>query len=272
MNKIKKNLGLILILIVLSLSLVSCMPKIATDKNIIGIVDDGLTHSDYPDYKGYIYGNEAEKYNLMFRLSLPNNYDEKDLNTKYPLVIYLHWLGAQGVTNEYQLANSFVNGLKESGNECIVFAPLLPSKNMAFSPNFYNNKDMSSLYNSALDAVIEKYSIDTNRIYLTGVSMGAHNTWELLNTSPNKYAAAMPVSYGGRVEIAENVKNIPILAAHSKDDEAVDFSTSQLIVDRLKEIGGNITFKAYDSGGHGTHNTFYSEKETWDWLFSQSKV
>lgn len=101
--------------------------------------------------------------------------------------------------------------------------------------------------------------------------MGAHNTWELLNASPNKYAAAITLSYGARVEIAENIKNIPILAAHSKDDDVVEFSSSQKIVDKLNEIGGNVTFKIYEYGGHDISFGLYNNKDTWRWLFAQKK-
>lgn len=267
----KRHIRLFLVMIavvVLSVSLVACLPKIASDKTITGIVEDGLEHAEFNNYKGYRYGNEQEKYNMTFRLGLPTNYDSAK---KYPLVIFLHFLGAQGVDNESQMKNYFIDSIEKSGEECIVFLPQLPSENMAFSDNFYKTKDMSSLYNSCLDAIIDKYSVDTNRLYITGVSMGSHNTWELLSKSPDKYAAAMPVSFGTSADKAEAIKNIPIRMAHSLDDEVVPIATSQEIYNALKAIGGNVVYKEYATGGHGTCYEFYKDIETWTWLFAQSK-
>lgn len=166
-----KLIALIISLILITLSLAACLPNIATDKTIIGIVEDGLVHTDNADYKGYIYGNKDEKYNIMFRLKLPENYDD---NKQYSIVIYLHGLGAQGTNNEDQIG-TFVNAISYYNQEdCIVFVPQLPSEKMTYSPNFWKSKDMSSLYNSALDAVIDKYSVDENRIYILLAIQWAH--------------------------------------------------------------------------------------------------
>ena len=44
----------------------------------------------------------------------------------------------------------------------------------------------------ALDALIKKHPIDTERIYVTGQSMGGVGTFGAISLRPNFFAAAVP--------------------------------------------------------------------------------
>lgn len=268
----KKKLTYFLFIVIIAMTIVAftgCLPKIATDKSIIGIKSDGLNHNDYENYKGYIYGNEKEKYNLLFRLALPENYNPEN---KYPMVTYLHWLGADGVDNETQMLKEFVKGLEEYGQECIVFIPQLPARNMAFAPNFYDSKDLSELFYACTDEIINNYAVDTDRLYITGVSMGAHNIWELLALRAEFYSAAMPVSFGTDKEKAGLIKKTHIRMTHAVDDDVQPVEKAREIADALKEVNADIIYKEYENGGHGIFSSFYSDKDTWEWLFSKIKI
>ena len=50
-----------------------------------------------------------------------------------------------------------------------------------------------------LDEITANYAVDTNRIYLTGLSMGGYGTWDLGLTHPERFAAIVPVCGGGEV-------------------------------------------------------------------------
>ena len=41
--------------------------------------------------------------------------------------------------------------------------------------------------------------MDTNRIYLTGLSMGGYGTWDLGLAYPERFAAIVPICGGGQV-------------------------------------------------------------------------
>ena len=42
-----------------------------------------------------------------------------------------------------------------------------------------------------------KYKIDPKRIYLTGLSMGGAGTWSLAAAHPERWAAIVPICFGG---------------------------------------------------------------------------
>lgn len=48
-----------------------------------------------------------------------------------------------------------------------------------------------------LDELVERYEVDTRRIYVTGLSMGGYGTWELGITFPDRFAALVPICGGG---------------------------------------------------------------------------
>jgi len=47
-----------------------------------------------------------------------------------------------------------------------------------------------------------QYHIDTNRIYVTGLSLGGFGAWDQITQNPSLYAAAVPLSGGGDPSLA----------------------------------------------------------------------
>ena len=62
----------------------------------------------------------------------------------------------------------------------IVVSPQCPSRSRGWQPH-----ELSAL----LDEIVEKYKVDKERIYVTGLSMGGFGTWTLAAFSPNRFAA-----------------------------------------------------------------------------------
>ena len=48
-----------------------------------------------------------------------------------------------------------------------------------------------------LDEIVEKYKVDQDRIYVTGLSMGGFGTWSLAAYQPKRFAAIVPICGGG---------------------------------------------------------------------------
>jgi predicted peptidase len=57
--------------------------------------------------------------------------------------------------------------------------------------------------------VINAYSVDESRIYLTGLSRGGFGTWEFAVSYPDLFAAIAPVCARG-ISGIERVKDIPV--------------------------------------------------------------
>ena len=125
------------------------------------------------------------KVTMKYLLYLPNDYDQKEA---WPLMVFLHGIGESGDNLELVKKHGPPK-LIAAGKQFpfIVVSPQCP-KNSWWEP-----LELKTL----LDEIVEKYKVDTNRIYLTGLSMGGFGTWSLAAMQPDRFAAIVPICGGG---------------------------------------------------------------------------
>lgn len=132
-----------------------------------------------------------------------------------------------------------------------------------------------------LDEVIEKYSIDTKRLYLTGISMGGNGTWENAVAYPDRWAAVAPVCgyhtkmgnfYPGLGEgKLETLKNMPIWCFHGDKDGPVNVKQSRDAMKLLWSVGGHPNYTEYPGVDHNCWDRTYSNPELYRWFLSNVK-
>src|SRR5436190_16597881 len=102
-----------------------------------------------------------------------------------------------------------------------------------------------------MTALQNEFSIDADRLYITGLSLGGFGTWEYISRYPGIYAAAIPMSCSDTTGAASIARpQIPIWNFHAADDFVVSESGSSAIIDLLRRAGGNPIYTRYDTGGH----------------------
>jgi predicted esterase len=101
------------------------------------------------------------------------------------------------------------------------------------------------------------FSIDTNRIYLVGHSMGGFGTWSIGCNHADIFAGIAPMA-GGLFprNIIVNLKNTPVYFYHSTDDKRVGPKSDQWNAKRLKELKKeygpyDYIYREYSNIGHG---------------------
>ncbi|MDY6853750.1 MAG: PHB depolymerase family esterase [Thermodesulfobacteriota bacterium] len=75
-----------------------------------------------------------------------------------------------------------------------------------------------------IDDIDSKFSIDTRRVYVTGMSNGAMMAYRLACEIPDKIAAIIPVAGALTVDNFDNAKDIPVLHIHGDQDPNVPIS------------------------------------------------
>ncbi|MBN1998121.1 T9SS type A sorting domain-containing protein [candidate division KSB1 bacterium] len=186
---------------------------------------------------------------LPYRLCKPDGYNPSFL---YPLVLALHGAGERGTDNEihillHRMATSWADSVNQKKYPCFVLAPQCPEGN---DWNDYNheNRDayrVDEVPNSnemltvvdMLDSLIAVFPVDTNRLYVTGLSMGGYGTWDVISRYPNKFAAAIPMSGGGDSTVVDRIKHIPVWNFHGEKDSTVPVSESRKMIDALERRG-----------------------------------
>jgi poly(3-hydroxybutyrate) depolymerase len=94
------------------------------------------------------------------------------------------------------------------------------------------------------------YSVDADRIYLIGHSMGAIGTWHLGAKYPEMWAALGPFSGTGSPDTAGRMKAIPQIVVHGDADPTVNVSGSRAMVAELKRLGAEVTYIEVPGGNH----------------------
>jgi predicted peptidase len=200
-------------------------------------------------------------FNYKYLLYLPDAY-EKDKEAEYPFILFLHGGGEKG---------DDLNKVKRNGPPKI----LEDKKDFPFivvSPQCPGDERWTAYkLNALLEGLVEKYRIDEDRIYLTGLSMGGYGTWDLASNYPHWFAAIVPVCGGGDVRRVRAVKDIPVWAFHGMRDNVIPIERSLELVRALEKIDGNVKFTVYPEANHNSWTQTYNNPELWEWLLEQKR-
>jgi predicted peptidase len=211
-------------------------------------------------------------------------YPDSDTMRKYPLVIFLHGSGERGNDNEAQLKWGVMNFATDQNmmlHPALVIAPQCPEK-MSWS-NFSREKNSTEmrlqstptrpmeLLIGLIHQLIKTMPVDSNRIYITGLSMGGYGTYDAIERYPNLFAAAVPVCGGGDASKAPSIAHIPIWIVHGAEDPAVNPLYSLDMLQALTKAGAHPGFTQYPEVGHFSWLGAYSDPLIMEWLFRQHK-
>jgi len=209
-------------------------------------------------YHEGIYGR------LHYGFFIPPGYNPSE---KYPLLIYLHGWG-----NDYAVYLDWYNQDFQNQSSCFVFTPRTPTSWADWSGWWEELSEPMQAALHVLDSMQTVYSIDTNRLYVYGISMGGEGTFDLLDKLPGKFAAAMSVCGGGRASWAENISHTPFWMFHGGADNVNPPSLTEDVYNELVRIGAkNMRYKMYPGYGHEIWNVAASEPSWHDWMFAHSK-
>jgi len=227
---------------------------------------------------------DAEGHVLLYRLFIPAGYEP---GKKYPLTLFLHGSGEAGDNNETQAVGAAAAALShpfiQAKYPSFVVCPQIPRR-AQWGFGLSDNWPPQALF-GLLETLRKEFSLDGDRLYITGLSLGGFGTWDMIGRYPDMFAAAVPVSAAGDPTQVEKFKNLPIWALHGTVDRAVIFAgpmpknkglipgivgDSDMIA-ALEKAGGHPKFTVYEGQGHGIWPLAYNETGLYDWLFSQKR-
>ncbi|MBL7010667.1 MAG: hypothetical protein ISR82_05550 [Candidatus Marinimicrobia bacterium] len=108
---------------------------------------------------------------------------------------------------------------------------------------------------AAIADVRRKYTIDSDKVYIGGVSAVGNSAWFHSIFSADQYAAINPVSAGTAPfdeSLYRNLSNLGILAVHGTEDELVSVELVRSRMEILAAWGFDVEFWEMEGEGHGT--------------------
>ncbi len=193
-----------------------------------------------------------------YRFYTPKIYDAKK---KWPMIVALHGMGGD--------ENSFFTGYDNGSIRRIAeergYIVVCPKGRGPVS--MY----LASAERDVVDVIKEmkrEFSIDDDRVYLMGHSMGGYGTWSIAVNHPDLFAAIGPISGGGTPFSRPKLKaiaRVPWIVVHGDNDPTVPVEESRKMVKAGKELGIEIKYIEVPGGDHG-NVVSSSFKDIFDWF------
>jgi len=202
-----------------------------------------------------------EKYELGYVLHKPANTKEKK-----PLIVFISGDGEKGTDLEKVKINGPLKYLKTHQVDAYVLAPQCKGD---------ENWDIESIYQLILK-IQKENKIDSERIYVTGLSSGGWASWNLAFAHPDLFAANVPVA--GFVDLIQlekacEIANIPTRIFHGLQDDVVNVNYAITIYKELKKCNAkDVKLTIFDDAGHDSWTKVYDNKEIYDWMLQQRKT
>lgn len=265
--------------------------KVMTNTKDVNLVVDDFKQLTYTDPS---YSDKK----LMYNLYVPKNYDP---SKKYPLVLFMHDAGVVSNNPTRTLtqglgATVWAEPSEQAKNECFVLAPQYTS--VIVDDNNVPTEQMDMTVDLLKD-LEKQYSIDSNRLYNTGQSMGGMTTIAMDIKYPDMFAASFLVAcqwdaakvapmanknlwivvsegdtkaYPGEDAITEVLKTKG--ATVNKATWNAEGSKEELATNVRQMLASNssINYTVFKGGDHTyTWKYAYSIEGIRDWLFKQEK-
>ena len=210
----------------------------------------------------FISHHNVVKDSYNFWVSVPDTYEE--LKGEIPVVLFLH--GASLCGNDLNRVRKYgcLDAISMGRDiNAIIIAPQNPG-------GAWNSYKVLNI----LNWVTNQYAVDTNRIYLIGMSLGGFGTIEFLANHGEKIAASMELCGGTIRKDLCKLNQVPLWIIHGTADKAVPVSRATEIQDAMRKCGSTDLLRLDKWAGvnHGALARLFYLKQTYDWLFSHSKA
>ncbi len=250
---------------------------------------------------------------MNYRLLLPDNY-KADYAEGYPIIFMLHGYGERGNCNDEdcyhadrswnpwnntppaptnpdsRLLNNDHNllhggsphlaAMRKAGGK-LPDDPSLDAKafpGIVLFPQNLNGWNLFAVQDAIrlLRLVIKKYNVDEDRVYIEGLSNGAHGVFEALKRAPWLFASAtaMSVIDDGFVNdqgVAHTIAHIPMWIFQGGQDINPYPSKTRRYIQQFRSVGATVRYTLYPELGHGTWNKAFTEPDFFSWMLKQNK-
>jgi len=195
---------------------------------------------------------------VRYMLYIPPEYDGTE---RFPLLLSLHGAGTTG--------NTEIRGMLKSLSEPRYFV-LCPTL------DYDKGADVcESLALGALRDAYRKLNVDTDRVYISGLSAGGFIAWRLIVDYPQLFAGAFLRSTRAE-DVTQlrlvNARTVPLYVSHGTADSQIPIAGVADLVGRLRDFGANVNFFEVKTAGHAAFFEYAPRALQWLLASRRSKA
>lgn len=162
--------------------------NIETDPEIVSVINEGADK-----FAQFTFEDEESGISLEYSLYIPEDYDESQ---EYPMLMYIPDASgasksAKEIVEQYYGADIWVTDEEQEKHKSFVLVPAFSE--IVVDDNWNTSEEIETAV-KLINYLTENYSIDTNRLYTTGQSMGCMTSLYLNSKYPDLFAASLFVS------------------------------------------------------------------------------
>ena len=262
------------------------------------LVSNTTLNPDIAGFKQFVFHDPQYKKDLKYNLYVPKNYDP---SKSYPLVLFMHDAGVVsnnsiGTLTQGLGAVVWASDRDQSLHESFVLAPQYNTVIVGDSSKATVDLDVTV---DLLKDLQGRYSIDANRLYNTGQSMGGMTSIAMNIKYPDLFAASFLVACQWDPALVTPMAKKPLWIVVSKGDTkanpGMDAITGVLakngatiakatwnaqaepavLANQVKQMlsqNASVNYTVFEGGSHTyTWQYAYSIDGIRDWLFTQHK-
>ncbi len=206
---------------------------------------------------------------------------------RWPIILFLHGAGERGDDGLLPTQVGLGAAVRKNPGRfpAIIVFPQAP----ADSPWAGTSAQMAI---AALEQTGREFQIDSDRVYLTGLSMGGYGVWYLAYRYPSRFAALVPVcgfatSFPAAARLftpivpadsgapydalARQLRRVPTWIVHGEIDQVVPVEQSRQAAAAFKAAGAPVQYFEVPGTNHDVWDAAYGSPTLITWLFAQRR-
>ncbi len=202
---------------------------------------------------------------LPARVLLPLGYDA---SKRWPVIVYLHGSGERGSDNRRQLLHCdryFEDREVRAHLPAIIVAPQCPGDDTWGGPWFGGSSPAQRAVLRLTEELGTRRTVDSSRLALLGVSMGAIGGWEILAKHPGVFSSAALLCGEPDLSWEAKLQGQRIWSFHGEADQQVTIGRARALHAKLPPPA---RFTGLPGRGHDIWNVL-GESSLYRWLLER---
>lgn len=191
------------------------------------------------------YVDETTGTSLEYSLYIPEDYDASG---SYPMIMFIpdstgSGKSASEIVSQYYGAAVWATDEEQEKHASFV---LVPAFSETVVDDNWNTSDQIETAVSLINSLAEEYSIDTNRLYTTGQSMGCMTSLYLNSKYPDLFAASLFVSGQWDISVLEPLESASFFYITAGGDAKASGGQDE-VMDMLDQDGVSFSYGTWNA-------------------------